>query len=75
MRVQEKTGVGWKRTSKYDVASEVDTALPRIGVGKIDIRIRAIESAGISYADADAGFNEITKSAFSNMVRSKTTSG
>ena len=82
--MQAKSGVGWKRTSKYDVVSVdfvagSDAEPPRteltVGVGKTDIRMRAIESAGISKAEADAGFNEITRSAFSNMVRSNTTSG
>ena len=67
MRVQEKSGVGWKRTSKYDVASWLvvrglaldaesrdaaefgeATTVPRDGVGKMDIRMRAMESAGMS---------------------------
>lgn len=79
--VQPNSGVGWKRTSKYAVVSEVleEAAPPSTeatdGVGYMDIRMRAIESAGMSYAEADTGFNEITRSAFSNMARSKTTSG
>ena len=65
--MQEKSGVGWKRTSKYDVASWLvvrglapsaesrvapdlgeATTVPRDGVGKMDIRMRAMESAGMS---------------------------
>ena len=67
MRVQEKTGVGWKRTSKREVVSwlvarelapgaesrsapDLGEAItvPRDGVGKMDILMRAIESAGMS---------------------------
>ena len=62
--MQAKSGVGWKRTSKYDVVSAdfftaaaepddepddepLSTALI-VGVGKTDILMRAMESAGIS---------------------------
>ena len=70
MRVQEKTGVGWKRTSKCEVVSwlveraeDCDVVLipvhkavslgeaitvPMDGVGKMDILMRAMESAGMS---------------------------
>ena len=52
-RVQEKSGVGWKRTSKYDVVSRDEVEVPpktdpTVGVGKMDMRIRAMESAGMS---------------------------
>ena len=94
--MQAKSGVGWKRTSKYDVVSAdfftatgtepdaepdaepdtepLSTALT-VGVGKTDILMRAIESAGMSYAVEGTGFNEITRSAPSNIARSNTTSG
>ena len=58
--MQAKSGVGWKRTSKYDMVSAdfftaaaepddepLSTALI-VGVGKTDILRRAMESAGIS---------------------------
>ena len=71
--MQAKSGVGWKRTSKYDVVSAdfftatgtepdsepdadpdsepdaepLSTALT-VGVGKTDILMRAIDSAGMS---------------------------
>ena len=70
--MQEKTGVGWKRTSKCEVVSwlvvrelvarelapgaesrsvpDLGEAItvPRDGVGKMDIRMRAMESTGMS---------------------------
>lgn len=82
--MQEKRAVGWKRTSKHDVVSddlikEFDCESPSteltVGVGETDMRMRAMESAGISQADDGTGFNEMTRSAASNIARSKTTSG
>ena len=45
---QEKSGVGWKRTSKYEVCSWATDTVPRDGVGKTDILMRAMESVGMS---------------------------
>lgn len=55
--MQAKRGVGWKRTSKHDVVSddlikalvcEFPNTEFTVGVGETDIRMRAMESAGMS---------------------------